>query len=477
MSQSRSTKSKSGGSKGNRTSKRGGWSMEAAEKARQNHQYMKVGESGNLQLSGAPRRWEKAETAGDVYVPFYRLVGQPALIRQTLVAAGENPTEVDRQLGQAYSAQNYQGGMQGAFEAELAQYEQFKAGRRRSRQSTAGPTVTLADLVYFTENSDQAMASARAAEGTSPRGRKGGKRGTRSGSKSRSRSGSRSKSGSRSRSGSRSKSAGAKGKSKSGRKSTGAKKTVAKRGGAKGKSKSGRKSTGAKKTGTRKTSGGKRVGSKKSTARSPRKSTGGSKSGGSKSGGTRGGGRVQPLAERLQAAREKGKVLDVSNMDPKTGKGIRMIDPPTGRSQKIGVAGLEIVSSNPANFAFAVNQLGAGYEQFAAQYGQGGASSGRRSRSNSRSRSRSNSRSRSGSRSGGRRSRSNSRSRTGASSGGLGALPPLANLAGQSGMGNRSPMLGGLPLPSMNMGNLPTIPGQLPSTSLPVGSPPGSPRR
>ena len=44
------------------------WSQEAANKARENHQYIKVGpKPGYLLLSGAAGRWKKPETAGDVY--------------------------------------------------------------------------------------------------------------------------------------------------------------------------------------------------------------------------------------------------------------------------------------------------------------------------------------------------------------------------------------------------------------------------
>lgn len=81
-------------------------------------------------------------------------------------------------------------------------------------------------------------------------------------------------------------------------------------------------------------------------------------------------GRTRPLLQRLQDARAKGKLLDVSNMKP-NGTDIKMIPATLGpASKKVGVPGLEIVSSNPANYAAAVAMLGAGYEGFTARYNQ-----------------------------------------------------------------------------------------------------------
>ena len=78
--------------------------------------------------------------------------------------------------------------------------------------------------------------------------------------------------------------------------------------------------------------------------------------------------RVRALADRLAEAQKKGKVLDVSKMDVAKGTGIKMIAAPGANSKKVGVAGLAIVSSNPALYAQAVRQLGANYEPYIAQY-------------------------------------------------------------------------------------------------------------
>lgn len=75
------------------------------------------------------------------------------------------------------------------------------------------------------------------------------------------------------------------------------------------------------------------------------------------------GGRKKSLAERLRAAQTAGKVLDVSNLE-----NIKMVTRPTGKTAKIGPAGVPVVSSSFENFAAAMRQLGAGYEQFIPQY-------------------------------------------------------------------------------------------------------------
>lgn len=67
-------------------------------------------------------------------------------------------------------------------------------------------------------------------------------------------------------------------------------------------------------------------------------------------------GRTRPLADRVNSAREKGKVLDVSNMGPNM-TNIKMIAVPGGNSKKKGVEGLPVVSSDAANYAQVVRAL------------------------------------------------------------------------------------------------------------------------
>lgn len=75
-------------------------------------------------------------------------------------------------------------------------------------------------------------------------------------------------------------------------------------------------------------------------------------------------GRVPDLAKRLQDAKRKGKVLDVSNMDLVKGTGIKLIKTPGEGSKKIGVAGLEIVSSKPEPYASVVQKLGPQFSRY-----------------------------------------------------------------------------------------------------------------
>ena len=80
-------------------------------------------------------------------------------------------------------------------------------------------------------------------------------------------------------------------------------------------------------------------------------------------------GRVQPLLKRLQAAKAKGKVLDVTKMDPVKGTNVKMITLAPG-TRKLGVnlAQLPLVSNNRENYVRAVQMLGPEYQGFVAQY-------------------------------------------------------------------------------------------------------------
>jgi len=66
--------------------------------------------------------------------------------------------------------------------------------------------------------------------------------------------------------------------------------------------------------------------------------------------------RKTTLADRL-AALAPGQVLDVTNFNPLTGTGAKTITAPAGKSTKIGVPGVNIVSSNPQTYAAAIQQI------------------------------------------------------------------------------------------------------------------------
>lgn len=73
------------------------------------------------------------------------------------------------------------------------------------------------------------------------------------------------------------------------------------------------------------------------------------------------------LMDRLRSLKA-GTVLDASNMDLGKGTGIRTIKKPTERSKKIGVQGLDLVSSDAGKYAAAVRMLGSEYEGYIARY-------------------------------------------------------------------------------------------------------------
>ena len=304
------------------------WSQEQANKAAQEHKYIKVGaKPGHLLLSGGPARWKKPETAGDVYVSSLRVAGNPATIRQLFIGLGVPAADIDRHLAAAYTAQNYQAGLKAQYDGEVAAYKQWKQQRDVQKKATGGPTVTLDQLQYFVDHLQGAapVAAARATGAGSPR------------------------------------------------------------------------ATG-----------------------SPRVT------------------RVKALAERLADANAKGKVLDVSKMNVAKGTGIKMINRPGPNSKKVGVAGLSIVSSDPAMYAHAVRQLGAQYEPYVNQYNALVAQ------------------------------------KTAVVTAPLAAprLPAATSPVLPALPAATSPLTGGFALPTVPGGTaLPTLPG----TALPIGSPVGSP--
>ena len=155
------------------------WTQEAANKAAQNHQYIKVGpKPGYLLLSGAPGRWKKPETAGDVYVPTLRVAGNPAVIRQLFIGLGVPAADIDAHLARAYTVANYEGAMKAAFAAEVAAYSAYKKAKDVNKAAAGGPEVSLDDLEYFVAELGKATTVAKTTAGSpktagSPRGRAG----------------------------------------------------------------------------------------------------------------------------------------------------------------------------------------------------------------------------------------------------------------------------------------------------------------
>ncbi len=60
--------------------------------------------------------------------------------------------------------------------------------------------------------------------------------------------------------------------------------------------------------------------------------------------------RALPLAYMILSAAEKGKVLDVSHINPDNLHGIKMIRKPGSGSRKVGIETIPVVSSEPENY-------------------------------------------------------------------------------------------------------------------------------
>lgn len=144
------------------------WSQEAANKAAEQHHYIKVGDkAGHLLLSGAAGRWNQAQNAGDVYVPSLRVAGSPQKIRELFAGLGVPAVTVNQHLAAAYTKDNVKTTMKANFDAELAAYKRWKEAQG-ARKAVAGPTVTLGQLQYFVDQLASSAVVARTATG-SPR--------------------------------------------------------------------------------------------------------------------------------------------------------------------------------------------------------------------------------------------------------------------------------------------------------------------
>lgn len=125
------------------------WNPEMAEKARQSHHYIKVGDkSGQLQITGAQNRWKK--NAKDVYISVLRIAGDPEAIETALQSAGYSKSEIDGFFAQAYTFGNYnlpaaQGGMMEEFNRETDAYHAYKKENASTEEESA-PVLRLEHL-------------------------------------------------------------------------------------------------------------------------------------------------------------------------------------------------------------------------------------------------------------------------------------------------------------------------------------------
>lgn len=226
------------------------------------HYYMRLGgKGGNLYLTGARQKW--AKEPGFVYLPAFRVAGNPQDVLAVLTAHGYSDADVRAHIAAGYSKVNSgAAGQNVAFDAEL------EAAKNRPKVAKAATVAsTLRPISYYVERLEDAKAASPKKRTASP---KKGKAGT---------------------------------KGKKGKK-------------------------GAK-------------------AKSPKKATG-----------TKGKRAKQALADRYEKLAE-GKVLDVSKYTKKD-KEAKTINAPTagGRSKKIQVPGLALVSEKRTNLKSALSDMG-----------------------------------------------------------------------------------------------------------------------
>src|SRR5581483_5737137 len=105
------------------------WSSQAAEKARTEHKYIKVGgKGGRLAITGASKMFESCPDY--VYIPGLRMAGRRGDVVQVLQKYGQNPEQI---LANAITADNYESNPD--YQQEVSAYEVFK-------ESTKGSKVT-----------------------------------------------------------------------------------------------------------------------------------------------------------------------------------------------------------------------------------------------------------------------------------------------------------------------------------------------
>lgn len=117
--------------------------QDTINKASAGHYYIKAGEKGgHLQLSGAPKRWAKAETANDIYVPGFRVAGNHAAVQSLLKQSNLSDADIQVAIKDAYTNAN-QDAMKTRFEAET---NAAMAYRKNAPVKATRPTISLAEL-------------------------------------------------------------------------------------------------------------------------------------------------------------------------------------------------------------------------------------------------------------------------------------------------------------------------------------------
>lgn len=158
------------------------WTQDAAQKALEDHKYIKVGAKGsNIVITGAEGHWKKFPR--DIYVSAYRMVGTPEDVAAALAQLGADEATIQQALENAYSYSNTRegGAMQARYLAEkqaATESRKVAAATKKVSVTAEAPQATLARLRAIASQLPQATGAPRATAGgvAGASGKKGGRR-------------------------------------------------------------------------------------------------------------------------------------------------------------------------------------------------------------------------------------------------------------------------------------------------------------
>jgi hypothetical protein len=128
------------------------WSKVDAVKAAQKHTFIRVNKSNSRssrQINGAERVWNRPETQDEVYLPTYRITGNPQNIAIALNRAGYTEEQVLEALEDAISRNNYK-----SDKAELYQEEMFclRAFKKEQKKLKEQEKISWDSLLVIASN-------------------------------------------------------------------------------------------------------------------------------------------------------------------------------------------------------------------------------------------------------------------------------------------------------------------------------------
>lgn len=139
------------------------WTVEAAEKAARNHNFIRVGGPTvtTRVLSGAVKRsWKKDDPKENntIFVTDYRITGTEENIRAALEYAGYSEQEINKAIANAITKNNYQTIKADEVNQELADYEQAK------EQKPQTEPYSWENIRWFANNIKFAVFSTKSGE-------------------------------------------------------------------------------------------------------------------------------------------------------------------------------------------------------------------------------------------------------------------------------------------------------------------------